>query len=66
MSADLSRIVARFDADSDRMADTLRSLLWTECERTQRWTSPDGRLSLRLAAAWERARMDAVSAWRAG
>lgn len=61
--SDLSSLVALFDLAADRMSDALRACDWTEAD-DGRWTSPDRKLSLTLAAAWERARRDAVSAWR--
>lgn len=61
---DISPLIALFDAAEDTLSDALRAAGWIESEDGDRWLSPDRKLRLPLAAAWERARRDAVTAWR--
>jgi hypothetical protein len=51
-----------FEATADRMRGDLRAAGWREGSRVspERWTSPDRRRSLGLAAAWELAHRDAL------
>ena len=63
---DLDDLVRDFDVSADRMRDALRRAQWTEAgESPERWRAPEGKRVYGLAAAWERARLDAVDAWRA-
>lgn len=63
----LDEQVKSFDVTADAMRADLRAAGWTEInESADRWRSPDRRLSLRLAAAWQAAWTDVVGAWRGG
>lgn len=57
-----TEILRDFDQTAERMRGDLRASGWRESTRIspERWSSPDRRRTLPLAAAWELARRDAA------